>query len=134
MKSFSKKNTPIKSTDDIKNIVKKFTLTVRNFKNGSAIRIVNVKINSVVAKYKPFSGKTIPFSKKFIAKNTSAKYAIRDFKKFLIFRQSHVITPIIYHTKIDMNRDIQYTEISNCPNEKRIKNKNHNHNWPSVLG
>ena len=73
MKSFSKKNTPIKSTDDIKNIVKKLTFTVRNFKNGSAIKIVKVKIKSVATKYKPFSGNTIPFSKKLIDKNTSAK-------------------------------------------------------------
>lgn len=37
--------------------------------------------------------------------------------------QSHVITPIIYHTEIDMNRDIQYTKISNCPMRNESKTK-----------
>lgn len=60
MNIFKRKNTPTSRREDIRNMVIKFTLTVRNFRSGSAIKIVKVRINKVAAKYNPLSGKTIP--------------------------------------------------------------------------
>ena len=91
MKIFKRKKIPIRRTEVIRNIVKKFTLTVRNFKKGSAIKTVSVRISKVAAKYRPLSGRTTPISKRLTAKNINAKYAIRDFKKFFIFLGSHML-------------------------------------------
>lgn len=91
MNIFNKKRIPIKRTEVIRNIVKKFTFTVRNFKKGSAIRTVSVRISKVAAKYKSPSGRIIPLPKILTAKNINAKYAIRDFKKFFIFKGSHML-------------------------------------------